>query len=157
MKCRGIDFSINGQSTQNRLRSQRTPTPYKIKVNNSKFIYLVIRIELSRSILMLRFSHFLRNSIIYFRMFSYLRVTVSLLCRLQAVSKTHVPIYSHLKWIETKLSDLVTGTAMKPWLSGNMLRNIKTWFSQNLRIAALKLIQLTQFLSPNLSMYSYLL
>ena len=38
-----IDFSINGLSTENRLRSQRTPTPYKIKVNNCKFIDLVIR------------------------------------------------------------------------------------------------------------------
>ena len=28
-----IDFSINGLSTENRLRAQRTSTPYKIKVN----------------------------------------------------------------------------------------------------------------------------
>ena len=31
-----IDFSINGLSTTNRLRSQRTQKPNKIKVNNSK-------------------------------------------------------------------------------------------------------------------------
>ena len=79
-----IDFSINGLSTENCLRSQRTPKPYKIKVNNCKLIYLVIRIELTRFILMLRFSKFLRNSIINFRIFLFLgtyflRVTVSLL------------------------------------------------------------------------------
>ena len=79
-----IDFSINGLSTENCLRSQRTPKPYKIKVNNYKLIYLVIRIELTRVILILRFSKFLRNSIINFRIFLFLgtyflRVTVSLL------------------------------------------------------------------------------
>ena len=47
-----------------------------------------------------QFSNFLRNSIIHFRMFlflvtCFLRVTVSLLCRLQAVSKIHVSIYPH--------------------------------------------------------------
>ena len=85
-----IEFSINRLSTENRL-SHRTPKPYKIKVNNCKLIDLVIRIELTWAILMLRFSNFLRNSIIQFCMFLYLetyflRVTVSFLCRLQAVS-----------------------------------------------------------------------
>ena len=37
-----IDFSINGLSTENCLRSQRTPKPHKIKVNNCKLIDLVI-------------------------------------------------------------------------------------------------------------------
>ena len=96
-----IDFSINGLSTENGLRSQRTPIPYKIKVNNCILVELVVRIELTRAILMPRFSHFLRNSKIYFRMLFYLvtcflRVTVSLLCRLQAVSKIHVSIYPYL-------------------------------------------------------------
>ena len=50
---------------------------------------------------MLRFSTFLRNSTIHFRLFLYLetcfmRVAVSLLCRLQAVSQIHVPIYPYL-------------------------------------------------------------
>ena len=90
----------NELSTQNRFRSQRTPTPYKIKVNNCKLIDLVIRIELPRAILMPRFSNYLRNSIIHFCMFLYLetcflRVTASLLCRLHAVLKTHVPIYPY--------------------------------------------------------------
>ena len=45
----------------------------------------------------------------------------------------------------------------------NMFPNIKTCenrcsnFSENLRIVALKLLELTRFLSPNLSIYSYLL
>ena len=86
-----IHFPINGLSTESHLRSQRTPKPYKIIVNNCKLIDFVIRIQLTRAILMLRFSNFLRNSCIHFRMFLYLeiyfpRVTVSLLCRLQDVS-----------------------------------------------------------------------
>ena len=95
------DFSINGLCTQNRLRRQRNPTPYKIKVNNCKFIDFVIRIEITRAILMPRFSDFRRNSTIHFRIILYLetcflRVMVSLLCRLQAVSKIHVPINPYL-------------------------------------------------------------
>ena len=48
-----------------------------------------------------RFSNFLKNSSIHFRMFLYLvtcflSVTVSVLCRLQSVSKIHVPIYPYL-------------------------------------------------------------
>ena len=60
-----VDFSINGLSTENRLRSQRTPTSYKIKVNNCKLIDLVIRIELIRAILMPWFSNLwgIRSSI----------------------------------------------------------------------------------------------
>ena len=77
------------------------PTPSKIKVSNSKLIDLVIIIMLTRAIWMPRFSNFLRNSIIMLRMFLYLeacflRVTVSLLCRLQAVSEMHAPIYPYL-------------------------------------------------------------
>ena len=86
-----VDFSINEPGTENRLRSQRTPTPYKIKVKKCKLIDLVIRIELTQTILMWRFSNFFRNSIFHFLMFSYLepcflRFAVSLLCWLQAVS-----------------------------------------------------------------------
>ena len=73
---------MNGLSTENRLPSQRTPTPFKIKVNICKLIDLVIKIELT--------SNFNVTLIIHFRVFLYLetcflRVTVSLLCRLQAV------------------------------------------------------------------------
>ena len=45
-----------------------------------------------------RFSNFLKNLVIHFRMLldlvtCFLRVAVSLQCRLQAVSNIHVPIY----------------------------------------------------------------
>ena len=89
--ARKITFDHNGH--QHRI--------YKIKVNNCKLTDFVIRIELTRAILMQRFSNFQRNSTIHFCMFLYLvtyfrGVTVSLLCRLQAVSKIHVPIYPYL-------------------------------------------------------------
>ena len=51
---------------------------------------------------------------------------------------------------------LVTGIATKPYLSGNIFANIKTCenglsnFSENLKIIALKLLELTLFLTPNL-------
>ena len=59
--------------------------------------------------------------------------------------------------------DLVTGTATKPCISWKHVPNIKTrgngWsnFSENLRIAALKLFKLTRFLSPFTSIFSYVL
>ena len=141
-----IDFSKNGLSTDDRLRSQRTSKPYKIKVNNCKFCDFLIRIKKKKKkkglfklktfdiilgnasnfysmmlkfsekfgypfsdvfifgnmfpeshgflifiiflFFYLRFSNFLRNSAIHFRLFLYLETcfTVWLLCRLQAVS-----------------------------------------------------------------------
>ena len=54
--------------------------------NRAKLIDLVIRIELTRAILMLLFSNFLRNSIIIFQMFLQLETCFQLLCGLQAVS-----------------------------------------------------------------------
>ena len=124
----------------------------------------MIRIELTRAILMPDF--FLRTSIIHFRMVLYLvtylvRVTVSLLCRLQAESKIHVPIYPHP--ILVKGEEIVrpcdqhingTVTVRK---HVTKYKNMQKWmmnFSQNLRIAALKLFE---FLSPNLSIYSKLI
>ena len=62
-------------------------------------------------------------------------------------------------WRETKLFYLVMDTATKPLLSGNMLPNINTckngWsnFSENLRIAALKLLELNRFATWNQSIY----
>ena len=57
-----------------------------------------MRIELTRAILIPWLSNFLKNSTINFRVILYLvtcflRVSISLLCRLQAVSKIHIPIY----------------------------------------------------------------
>ena len=59
---------------------------------------------------------------------------------------------------ETKLFELVTGTEMKPWLSRNMLPNINTRenfiFEFLTKISeSLKLLELTQFAWPNLSIY----
>ena len=89
--------------------------------NESKLIDLVIRIKLTRVISMPRFSNFLKNSSIHFHIFLYLvtcflRVSVSLLCRLQTVLKIHVPIYQYLisEGRQTKLFNLVTGTATNP-------------------------------------------
>ena len=103
----------------------------EIKVNDSKLIDFVIRILLTRTILMPRFSNLLRNSIIRCGMFlnletCFLRVTVSLLCQLQAVSKIRIPIcpYLIIEWSPNCLN-FVTGTATDPWLSGNMLPDIK--------------------------------
>ena len=51
---------------------------------------------------------------------------------------------------KVSLTQLVAGIATKPWLSGNMFPNIKIcengWsnFSNNLRIVALKLLELTR-------------
>ena len=62
-------------------------------------------------------------------------------------------------WREMKLFDLVTGTATKPWPSGDMSPNLNTcengWsnFSENVRIVTLTLFELTLFTSPNQSMY----
>ena len=149
-----IDFTINGLSTENRLRSQRTPTPYtKLKlVNNCKLRDLVIRIELTLAILMPRFSNFLRYSEIHFRTLFYLvicfmRVTVSWLCRhLQAVSKIHVTINlpclicewrrnCSTMWLAQQRNHDSQETHMKIWENG--------WsnFSENLRIVALKLLE----------------
>ena len=107
------------------------------------------------------------NSTIHFHMFLYLvscflRVTVLLLWQSQAVSKIHVPIYPYLI-IEGRWNcwELVTGTATKPRLSGNMSPNIITCengssnFSNNLRVVTIKLFELTQFASPNVTIHFY--
>ena len=130
-------------------------------------IDLVIRIKLYRAILIPGFSHFLGNMNINFRMFEYLvtcflRVTVSLLCRLQAVSKIHVPIYPCLIINEGRRNSSTfwsAHAAIKLRLSENMLPNINIWenwycyFSENLRIVALKWLELTQFALPKQSIH----
>ena len=94
----------NGLCTENRIRSQPTPTSYNKRLNNCKLINFVIRIEINRSILMPRATNFRRNSIIHFRMFLYLvtcffRVTVLFLWYAgQKMYQRHnlFPIYSYL-------------------------------------------------------------
>ena len=77
-------------------RPEKTvPTAYhylmKINVKSCKFKDLEIGIELTRTILMPRFSNFLRNSIIQFCMFLYL-VT----CYKLYQKYVYVPIYPYL-------------------------------------------------------------
>ena len=106
------------------------------------------RIELTRAIFLIIYLYLIK---------CFLRVTVSLLCRLQAVSKMHVPIYPYL--ISKGIPNSSTWPAQQ--LSRDTLetcyQNIKTWangwsnFSENLRIVALKLHELTRFASPNQS------
>ena len=126
----------------------------------------MIKIKLNRAILMSRFSDFLGNRTINFRMFEclvscFLRVTVSLLMPATSRVKdtcTNLSL-SNNQCRETKLFALLIFTATKPRLSRNMLPNINKcengcwYFSENLRIVALKLLELAQFASPNLSIY----
>ena len=131
---------------------------------------MVIRIELSKPLLIALFSNFLRNLTIPCRIFLYLvtcfpTVAVSILCWSQGrtISSPFTNYIDRDKLEDISIIRLVTGIATKPWLSGNMFPNIKTcengWsnFSEKLRIMALKFLELTRFLSLNLSIYSYLL
>ena len=89
---------------------------------------------------------------------SLLRVTISLLCPLQAVSMMHVPIYPNLSEGRRNCSTLWPA---QQWNrdSGNMLPNMSTcengWskFSENLKIVILKLLELTRFASPTQLIY----
>ena len=150
--------------------AQRTQTPCKTKVNKWKFIALVTKIKLTRAILMPRSSNFWKIWLSIFPWF-YIWKLVSWQSRFrwyagyklyQRYMLQFIPI-SNYKWRDSKLFDLVTGTETKPRLWGNILPNIKScehgWsnFSENSRIVALKLEDLTRFLLPNLSINSYLL
>ena len=164
-----IDFSCNGLSTENRLRSQRTSKQYKIKVNICKLIDWVIRIESTWAICIPRFSNFLRS---LDRPFSHVFIFGNM-CP-ESPGFVAMPVTRRIKdtcsnlslsteWRKTKLLDIVSGTATKPWLSGNILPNVKTcengWsdFSKNFIIVVLKLLPLNRSLSPNQSIYSYLI
>ena len=89
----------------------------------------------------------------------FLTVTVSFLCRLQDVSKIHVPIHPYLISVGRRNCSTVWPAQQQNWISGNMSRNIKTckngWsnFSENLRIVKLKLLELARFISPNITIY----
>ena len=65
-----IDFSINNKFENANITTD--PKHYKIKVNWQIWWILAIRIELTRTILTPRFSNFLRNLTIHFRMYLYL-------------------------------------------------------------------------------------
>ena len=86
----------------------------------------------------------------------FLRVAVSLLYRLQAVSKIHVPIYPYLISEERRnYYSNKTVTLRKHATKYEKCENGRSNIAKNLRIVALKLLELTR-LSPNLSIYSYL-
>ena len=133
----------------NRLRQQRTQTPYKIIVKHCKLIDLVIRIELTRAILMTWFSNFLRNSTIHFRMSLYL---VS--CFLaESHGFVAVPVTSCIKDACPNLYLYLVSEGRRncltlwpaQWRAGQTAFEN---FSENLRFVALKLFLFTRFLSP---------
>ena len=111
------------------------------------------------------FWYVLGNRTINFRMFEclvtcFLIVTASLLCRLQAVWKTHFPIYPCLIISEgrrncsTFISEQQRNRDCQETLPNiNKCENWCWYFSENLRIVALTLLELTKFASPNLSIY----
>ena len=80
------------------------------------------------------------NVLIYVNKFPESHDFVAKLEQLDRDKLEHVSLIQH-----------VTGIATKPWLSGNMLPNIKTdengWsnFWENLLVVAIKLIELSQF------------
>ena len=141
------------------LQSQRTPTPHNIKVNNCKLIDLVIRIVVTRAILMPRFDNPFPHVFIFGIVFPE-----SQFC-FYACYKLYQRYMFQFIPIELVQGDEIVRNrrATKPWLGKhvtkykNMLKNWWSNFSKNLRIVTLKLLKLIRFLSPYLSIYSYLL
>ena len=84
-------------------------------------------------------------------------VTASLLCRLQGVSKIHVPINLSQKGEEVvRLCDRhsnETVTLGKLVTKYKRIRKLWSNLPEHFRIVALKLLELTQFASPNRSIY----
>ena len=122
-----------------------------------KIIDFVRRIELTRTILMPRFSNFLRNSIIYLRMFFYLetcflRVTVKLLCRLQDASQLHFSGDELVRPCNRHSNETVT---LKKHVT--KYKNMRKWMLEFLGKFENRGIKIARFLSPNLSIFSYLL
>ena len=155
---------INGPCKENRPRSQQTPITFKIIINSCKLIYLMTRIEFTLTILK-------SDSKIGWEILSSI-FTCFIFDNMLAESRgfTTIPVNSRIKPTcfnypyliregETKLLDFVTVRGMKPWRSVNSLPNTKTcrnerWnFSDNFRMVVLKLLVLTRFLSPNISIY----
>ena len=98
----------------------------------------------------------------FFFLFFFLTVVVSLLCRwkrrtiLSPFSNYYTGInWNMYLWYMFRVTSIVT----KPWLRGNMSpisdmsENKCSYFSENERRMALKSLDLTWFLSPNLSIY----
>ena len=109
-----------------------------------------------------KFDHPFPHVFIFVNMFPESHGFVAVpITRLNNIVSLHYLDWDKLEHVS--LIQLVAGIATKPWLSGNMLPNIqqKKWengcsnFSENLRIVALKLLELTRLKSPNLSIYSF--
>ena len=146
--------------------SKRTSTPHKTKVdwfgdenwvNSRNFIATTLRFSEKYDYPIspfFVFGNMFRESHGFFDM----RVTICIKDTCSNLSLSN-------QWRETKLFELVTTrtmlgfTAMKPCNLRNMLPNINTcenrwsYFSENLRVVAMKLLELTQFASPYLSIY----
>ena len=93
----------------------------------------------------------------------FLRVMVLLLCRSRVVSKINILIYPYpISEVIGNCSSL-WHTATKPWLSWNILPNIKTYengwanFSENLRIMAIKLLELKLNSQHQIYQFTYIL
>ena len=124
--------SLLHTTTEHHLRSQRTPERYKFKVNNSKLIELLIRIELTRAnfnATILKFSEKFDRPFSHVFIFGKIFLESHGFVAMPVTSRI-IDTCSNLSlsdwWRETKLFDLVTGTSSKPWLTGNTLPNIKT-------------------------------
>ena len=121
----------------------------------------------------LTWANFLRNSIIHFRMFLYLetcflRVTVSLLRRLQSVSKIQVPIHPYLIISEGRRNIIVrpcgrrSSETVTHRKHVNKYKNMWKWLVEFLRKfenRALKLLvnsilhQISQFIVSYFNLY----
>ena len=145
-------------------KSPSVTTDPKHRTKLKQIIDLVIWI-ITRAIFMPRLSNLLINSIIHFRLVLYLvtcflRGRVSFLCRLQAELKINVPIYPYLirerrrncstLWPAQQLNRDSHETCCHANM--NTCENCWAYCSENLKIAALKLL-LNQFASSNLSIY----
>ena len=125
----------------------------------------MIRIKLARAILMLRFStfsekldHNFSQVFIFVNMFPETHGFVAM-----PVASCFIDTCFNLslsnKWRETKLFNLLTSTASKPWLSGYMRKWIVV-FHRKFENQALKLIEFTRLLSVksfNLQLLTFIL
>ena len=141
--------------------SQRTRAMYKIKVNNCKFLDLVIRILLIWAILMPKFSNLLRNSTIHFRVsifgsifperHGFVAVPVTRSNNLISLHQLDRDKLEHVSLIQLVNGNYNETVTLRKHAS--KYKNMRKWmieFLENLRIVALKLLELTRFLSPNL-------
>ena len=132
----------------------------------------MISVELTAAILMPRISNFLRNSTIHFHIFFIFGNVFPMSHGFDAVpvtsciKDTYVPIIiDHWLISEGRRNCSTMWPAQKRNRDSqetcyHIYKSCKNWcsnFSENWRIVALELLELTRFFSPNLSIYSYLL